>query len=64
MGSRVPVQHYNLRSADAYIDGESMHDLNSVDQHSGEIIEPLVDRDSVNNESLDNEDESGAVVSF
>ena len=55
MGSRVPVQHFNLRSADAYIDGESMHDLNSVDHHSGEIIEPLVDRDSVNNESLGNE---------
>ncbi|GJQ94226.1 putative pentatricopeptide repeat-containing protein [Tanacetum coccineum] len=61
MGSRVPVQQYNLRSPDAYIDGHSLHDLNSVDQRSGEIIEPKIDRDSVNNESLDNEDESGAV---
>ncbi|GJV08486.1 hypothetical protein Tco_1346142 [Tanacetum coccineum] len=48
--------------ADAYIDGDWLHDLNIVDRRSGEIIEPMVDRDSVNNKSLDNEDESGAVV--
>ncbi|GKB33864.1 hypothetical protein Tco_0873265 [Tanacetum coccineum] len=48
--------------ADAYIDGDWLHDLNIVDRRSGEIIKPMVDSDSVNNESLDNEDKYGAVV--
>ncbi|KAI3728279.1 hypothetical protein L6452_16913 [Arctium lappa] len=63
MGARVPVQQYNLRSADPYIDGASLHDLNTVDGRGGEIIEPMVDRDrdAVTDESLDNEDDSGAV---
>lgn len=61
MGTRVPVQQYNLRSADSYIDGTSLHDLNTVDGRGGEIIEPMVDRDAVTDESLDNEDDSGAV---
>ncbi|XP_024994424.1 uncharacterized protein At2g02148-like isoform X1 [Cynara cardunculus var. scolymus] len=61
MGARVPVQQYNLRSADPYIDGTSLHDLNTVDGRAGEIIEPMVDRDAVTDESLDNEDDSGAV---
>lgn len=65
MGSRVPVQQYNLRSADSYIDGSSLHDLNTVDgRGGGEIIEPMVDRDAVTDGSLDNEDDTGAVVSF
>lgn len=63
MGTRVPVQQFNLRSADSYIDGTSLHDLNTVDGRSGEIIEPMVDRSAVTDESLDNEDDSGAVVS-
>ncbi|KAI3698473.1 hypothetical protein L2E82_42046 [Cichorium intybus] len=61
MGTRVPVQQYNLRSTDSYIDGTSLHDLNTVDGRAGEIIEPMVDRSAVTDESLDNEDESGAV---
>ncbi|CAH1414982.1 unnamed protein product [Lactuca virosa] len=61
MGTRVPVQQFNLRSADSYIDGTSLHDLNTVDGRSGEIIEPMVDRSAVTDESLDNEDDSGAV---
>lgn len=64
MGTRVPVQQYSLRSANSYIDETSLHDLNTVDGRGGEIIEPLVDRDAVTDESLDNEDDSGAVVSF
>ena len=64
MGARVPVQQYNLRSGDPYIDGTSLHDLNTVDGRGGEIIEPMVDRDAVTDGSLDNEDDSGAVVSF
>lgn len=58
MGARVPLQQYNLRSADPYIDGTSLHDLNTVDGRAGE---PMVDRDAVTDESLDNEDDSGAV---
>ncbi|KAM0026980.1 putative Zinc finger C2HC domain-containing protein [Helianthus debilis subsp. tardiflorus] len=61
MGARVPVQQYNLRSADSYIDETSLHDLNTVDGRGGEIIEPMVDRDAVTDGSLDNEDDSGAV---
>ncbi|KAK9076160.1 hypothetical protein SSX86_004493 [Deinandra increscens subsp. villosa] len=61
MGTRVPVQQYNLRSAESYIDGTSLHDLNTVDGRAGEIIEPMVDRDAVTDGSLDNEDDSGAV---
>ncbi|CAI9275085.1 unnamed protein product [Lactuca saligna] len=41
--------------------GTSLHDLNTVDGRSGEIIEPMVDRSAVTDESLDNEDDSGAV---
>ncbi|KAF5750039.1 hypothetical protein HS088_TW03G00369 [Tripterygium wilfordii] len=36
MGTRVPVQHYNLRSANTYI-GSSLHDLNTVDSRPGDI---------------------------
>nr|XP_043640142.1 uncharacterized protein At2g02148 [Erigeron canadensis] len=63
MGSRVPVQQYNLRSADSYIDHpddtSSLHDdLNTVDGRSGEIIEPMVDRDTITDDNLDNEVDS------
>ncbi|XP_076928476.1 uncharacterized protein At2g02148-like isoform X1 [Bidens hawaiensis] len=61
MGAQVPVQQYNLRSADSYIDDTSLHDLNTVDGRSGEIIEPMVDRGAVTDGSLDNEDDSSAV---
>ncbi|XP_077247025.1 PPR containing protein isoform X3 [Tasmannia lanceolata] len=61
MGTRVPVQHYNLRSANSFI-GSSLHDLNTVDTRPGEI-EGIsdVDRDGVTEDSLDNVDESNSV---
>ncbi|CAL5430270.1 unnamed protein product [Camellia sinensis] len=61
MGTRVPVQHYNLRSANSYIES-SLHDLNTVDGRPGEI-EGLgeVDRDAITEDSLENDDESSAV---
>ncbi|XP_077247024.1 PPR containing protein isoform X2 [Tasmannia lanceolata] len=60
MGTRVPVQHYNLRSANSFI-GSSLHDLNTVDTRPGEI-EGIsdVDRDGVTEDSLDNVDESNS----
>ncbi|OVA01135.1 hypothetical protein BVC80_8819g13 [Macleaya cordata] len=61
MGTRVPVQHYNLRSANSYLGG-SLHDLNTVDGRPGEI-EGIsdVDHDAVTEDSLDNEDGSNSV---
>ncbi|XP_057962825.1 uncharacterized protein At2g02148 isoform X3 [Malania oleifera] len=61
MGTRVPVQHYNLRSANSFI-GSSLHDLNTVDARPGEI-EGIsdVDRDGVTEDSLDNDEESNSV---
>uniref|UniRef100_A0A5B7BGS2 Zinc finger C2HC domain-containing protein n=1 Tax=Davidia involucrata TaxID=16924 RepID=A0A5B7BGS2_DAVIN len=61
MGTRVPVQHYNLRSANSYIGG-SLHDLNTVDGRPGDL-EAIgdVDRDAVTEDSLDNDEESTAV---
>ncbi|XP_047333048.1 uncharacterized protein At2g02148 isoform X2 [Impatiens glandulifera] len=61
METRVPVQHYNLRSANSYTTGTSLHDLNTVDDRSGEM-ECI--RDGVSDGSLDNneeEEESSAV---
>ncbi|KAH9698674.1 hypothetical protein KPL71_024096 [Citrus sinensis] len=67
MGSRVPVQHYNLRSApppNSFI-GSSLHDLNSVDTRSPADIDSIgdVDRDAVvhHQDTLDNDDDSTAV---
>ncbi|PSS04929.1 hypothetical protein CEY00_Acc20789 [Actinidia chinensis var. chinensis] len=57
MGTRVPVQPYNLRSANSYIGG-SLHDLNTVDGRPGEI-DGHVDRDT--EDGLDNDEESSAV---
>ncbi|CAK7326911.1 unnamed protein product [Dovyalis caffra] len=37
MGSRVPVQHYNLRSADSFIATDSPNDLNTVDSRPSNI---------------------------
>ncbi|KAF8407479.1 hypothetical protein HHK36_006613 [Tetracentron sinense] len=61
MSTRVPVQHYNLRSANSFI-GSSLHDLNTVDARSGEIggISD-VERDAVTEDSLENDDGSNSV---
>lgn len=64
MGSRVPVQHYNLRSANSFIGG-SLHDLNAVDPRTGEIEGMSdVDRGAVTEDSLDQDEESNSVVSL
>lgn len=64
MGSRVPVQHYNLRSANSFIES-SLHDLNTVDARAGEIDGISdVDRGAVTEDSLDHDDESNSVVSL
>lgn len=67
MGSRVPVQHYNLRSApppNSFI-GSSLHDLNSVDTRPPADIDSIgdVERDAVvhHQDTLDNDDDSTAV---
>ncbi|XP_052205999.1 uncharacterized protein At2g02148 [Diospyros lotus] len=61
MGALVPVQHYNLRSANSFI-GSSLHDLNTVDGRPADI-EALasVDRDAVTDDSLDHDDDSATV---
>ncbi|WOK98402.1 hypothetical protein Cni_G07113 [Canna indica] len=55
------MQHYTLRPANSFIGG-SLHDLNTADSNPGEI-EGIndVDRDPVNEDSLDNDDESNSV---
>uniref|UniRef100_A0A7N0UNQ3 Uncharacterized protein n=3 Tax=Kalanchoe fedtschenkoi TaxID=63787 RepID=A0A7N0UNQ3_KALFE len=58
MGSRVPAQHYNLRSANTFIES-SLHDLNTVDVRPGDISG--LDRDAVAEGSLDNDDEGNSV---
>lgn len=57
--SRVPVQHYNMRSPPNSFIGSPMHDLNTVDSRSTKL-ESIGDvhRD----DSLDNDDDSSAVV--
>ncbi|KAL5827567.1 hypothetical protein ACOSQ3_019406 [Xanthoceras sorbifolium] len=61
MGSRVPVQHYNLRSANSFI-GSSLHDLNTVDSRPADIDGiGDVDRDAVHQDALDNDADSTAV---
>ena len=63
MGTRVPVQHYGMRSANSFI-GSPLHDLNTVDARPADIESISdVDRDAVTEDSLDNEDDSNAVVS-
>ncbi|KAG8645487.1 uncharacterized protein At2g02148 isoform X1 [Manihot esculenta] len=61
MGSRVPVQHYNLRSANSFI-GSSLHDLNTVDSRPNNLdaIGDAVDRHA--DDSLDADDDSNAAV--
>ncbi|KAK3442471.1 uncharacterized protein At2g02148 [Eucalyptus grandis] len=55
MGSRVPVEHYDLRAASSFVGASSLHDLNTVDDIGG------VGRDAVTEDSLDNDDDSAAV---
>ncbi|XP_042980484.1 uncharacterized protein At2g02148 isoform X3 [Carya illinoinensis] len=61
MGTRVPVQHYNLRSANSFI-GSPLHDLNTVDARPADI-EAIsdVDREAVTEDSLDNDVDSNSV---
>lgn len=63
MGSRVPVQHYNMRSPPNSFIGSPMHDLNTVDDSRSAKLESIGDvhRDAVD-DSLDNDDDSSAVV--
>ncbi|CAM8942134.1 hypothetical protein QQ045_014329 [Rhodiola kirilowii] len=58
MGSRVPAQHYNLRSANTFIES-SLHDLNTVEVRPGDI--DGLDRDGVTEDSLDDGDEGNSV---
>nr|GMD15448.1 putative pentatricopeptide repeat-containing protein [Ipomoea batatas]GME21770.1 putative pentatricopeptide repeat-containing protein [Ipomoea batatas] len=64
MGTRVPVQHYDLRSAAASYIGSSLHDLNAAEGLGGAGDD--VDRGGgdVTEDSLDNDEESTAVVSI
>lgn len=57
------MQHYNLRQATNSFIGGSLHDLNTADSNPGEIDGIRdVDRDPVEEDSLDNDDESNSVV--
>ncbi|KAK3021213.1 hypothetical protein RJ639_046632 [Escallonia herrerae] len=57
MDTRVPVQHYNLRSANPYL-GSSLHDLNTIDDDRPGDIDGIGSHDVVTDDSLDNGDES------
>ncbi|KAJ8498030.1 hypothetical protein OPV22_008582 [Ensete ventricosum] len=56
------MQHYSLRPANSFISG-SLHDLNTADSNPGEI-EGIsdVDREPVNEDSLDNDDDESNSV--
>ncbi|XP_031474795.1 uncharacterized protein At2g02148 isoform X2 [Nymphaea colorata] len=61
MGTRIPVQHYNIRSAGSFI-GSPLHDLNTVDARPGGIKRiGAVERDAVTEDSLDNDEEPSSV---
>ncbi|XP_062113016.1 uncharacterized protein At2g02148 isoform X6 [Humulus lupulus] len=65
MGTRVPVQHFGMRSAaNSYI-SSPLHDLNTVDSRPAADIKSIsdVDPDAVTEDSLENDDDSNAVVS-
>ncbi|KAK1324975.1 Uncharacterized protein QJS10_CPA01g00164 [Acorus calamus] len=61
MGSRVPVQHYNLRSAATTFIGGSLHDLNEAEARAAAEIEGMgggdVGRGTVGEVSLDRDDD-------
>lgn len=59
MGSRVPVQHCNLRSAGSFIATNSLHDLNTVDSRPSNLDSMSADADH----TLNADDDSDAVVS-
>lgn len=64
MASRVPVQHFGMRSANSYIASSPLHDLNTVDSRPADLESISdVDRDAVTEDSLENDDDSNAVVS-
>ncbi|XP_028791272.1 uncharacterized protein At2g02148-like [Neltuma alba] len=62
MGTRVPVQHYNLNSPTSFIEGP-LHVLNTVESRTSDMddIEAEVDREAVTEDSLDNDNDTGAV---
>ncbi|KAF3432438.1 hypothetical protein FNV43_RR27178 [Rhamnella rubrinervis] len=61
-GTRVPVQHYAIRSENSFI-VSPLHDLNTVDARPADIESIReADRDAVTEASLDNDDDSNAVV--
>ncbi|KAJ7942712.1 Zinc finger C2HC domain-containing protein [Quillaja saponaria] len=61
MGTRVPVQHYNLNSASSFFESP-LHDLNTVDDRPGDINDiGHVGRDAVTEDSLDHDNDSSAV---
>ncbi|KAI4313376.1 hypothetical protein L6164_026363 [Bauhinia variegata] len=61
MGTRVPVQHYNLNSPSSFIESP-LHVLNSVEGRTSDIDDiGEVDREAVTEDSLDNETDASAV---
>lgn len=64
METRVSVPSYNLRSNSSYIGGsKSAHDLKTVDSRHPDEIDGS-EHDGITDGNLDNDGESGAVVSF
>ena len=64
MGTRVPVQHFGMRSANSYIAASPLHDLNTVDSRPADMESISdVDREAVTEDSLEHNDDSNAVVS-
>ncbi|KAF7827564.1 Zinc finger C2HC domain-containing protein [Senna tora] len=62
MGTRVPVQHYNLNSPSSFIESP-LHVLNTVEGRTSDMddIETEVDREAVTEDSLENENDTNAV---
>ena len=64
MATRVPVQHYNLNSPSSFIESP-LNVLNAVEGRTSEIDDiGEVDREAVTEDSLDNENDASAVVSW
>ncbi|KAK4264079.1 hypothetical protein QN277_029416 [Acacia crassicarpa] len=58
MGTRVPVQHYNLNSPTSFIESP-LHVLNTVESRTSDMDD--IDREAVTEDSLDNDNDTGAV---
>ncbi|KAI9091392.1 hypothetical protein K1719_028203 [Acacia pycnantha] len=58
MGTRVPVQHYNLNSPTSFIESP-LHVLNAVENRTSDMDD--IDREAVTEDSLDNDNDTGAV---